>query len=214
MLSIKIFTFNPFQENTYVLYDETKECVIIDPGCYDEDEKLELSTFITEHQLKPVYLLNTHCHIDHVLGNRYIYAQYKLQPRIHAKEEMLLSGAQGYGKMYGIQMEESPAPIIDLEENAEIKFGNSTLKILFTPGHSPGSVCFHSKADGIVIAGDVLFKQSIGRTDLPGGSMEQLMESIRTRLLILDDNTEVYPGHGDKTTIGYERSNNPFILNY
>jgi glyoxylase-like metal-dependent hydrolase (beta-lactamase superfamily II) len=214
MLSIKKFTFNPFQENTYILYDETKECVIIDPGCYDANEKKMLSSFIEENALKPIYLLNTHCHIDHVLGNRYVFEQYHLKPRIHAKEAMLLDAAQGYGKMYGILMEGSPEPIIDLVEHDEIKFGNTTLKILFTPGHSPGSVCFYSADDATVIAGDVLFKQSIGRTDLPGGSMEQLMESIRTRLLILDDNTEVHPGHGDKTSIGYERNNNPFILSY
>jgi glyoxylase-like metal-dependent hydrolase (beta-lactamase superfamily II) len=214
MLSIKKFTFNPFQENTYILYDETKECVIIDPGCYDANEKKMLSSFIEENALKPIYLLNTHCHIDHVLGNRYVFEQYHLKPRIHDKEAMLLDAAQGYGKMYGILMEGSPEPIIDLVEHDEIKFGNTTLKILFTPGHSPGSVCFYSADDATVIAGDVLFKQSIGRTDLPGGSMEQLMESIRTRLLILDDNTEVHPGHGDKTSIGYERNNNPFILSY
>jgi glyoxylase-like metal-dependent hydrolase (beta-lactamase superfamily II) len=214
MLSIKKFTFNPFQENTYILYDETKECVIIDPGCYDANEKKMLSSFIEENALKPIYLLNTHCHIDHVLGNRYVFEQYHLKPRIHDKEAMLLDAAQGYGKMYGILMEGSPEPIIDLVEHDEIKFGNTTLKILFTPGHSPGSVCFYSADDATVIAGDVLFKQSIGRTDLPGGSMEQLMDSIRTRLLILDDNTEVHPGHGDKTSIGYERNNNPFILSY
>jgi glyoxylase-like metal-dependent hydrolase (beta-lactamase superfamily II) len=214
MLSIKKFTFNPFQENTYILYDETKECVIIDPGCYDANEKKMLSSFIEENALKPIFLLNTHCHIDHVLGNRYVFEQYQLKPRIHAKEAMLLDAAQGYGKMYGILMEGSPEPIIDLEEHDEIKFGITTLKILFTPGHSPGSVCFYSADDATIIAGDVLFKQSIGRTDLPGGSMEQLMDSIHTRLLVLDDNTEVHPGHGEKTTIGYERNNNPFILSY
>ncbi len=214
MLSIKKFTFNPFQENTYIIYDETKECIIIDPGCYDKSEKLALSNFITEQSLKPVYLLNTHCHLDHVLGNRYVFEQYQLKPRIHEKEEMLLNAAQEYGKMYGIFMEGSPEPIIDLEANTEIKFGTTTLKILFTPGHSPGSVCFYSVADAQIIAGDVLFKQSIGRTDLPGGSMEQLIESIRTQLLELDDNTEIHPGHGDKTSIGFERNNNPFILSY
>ena len=127
MLSIKKFTFNPFQENTYILYDETKECVIIDPGCYDADEKKMLSNFIEENTLKPIYLLNTHCHIDHVLGNRYVFEQYQLKPRIHAKEAMLLDAAQGYGKMYGIMMEGSPEPIIDLVEHDEIKFGNTTL---------------------------------------------------------------------------------------
>ncbi len=214
MLQLKLFTFNPFYENTYILYDETKACVIIDPGCYEPEEKRELFDFIIKEDLKPVRLLNTHCHIDHVLGNKFVAESFGLKVEIHALEYPLLKATIVYGSRYGIMVEESPEPLTSLKDGEEITFGNSTLKIIFAPGHSPGSVCFYNEADAIVIGGDVLFRQSIGRTDLPGGDAETLLKSIRNNLFVLPDDTTVFPGHGEETTIGYEKKHNPFLLTH
>ena len=214
MLQVKKFTFNPFQENTYVLFDDTKEWAIIDPGCYTPEEKAELFGFIQAEGLKPTLLLNTHCHIDHVLGNQFVFNSYGLSPHIHPQEEVVLNFAASAGKMYGVFLEESPAGITDLLNDELIHFGDSSLKILFTPGHSPGSVCFYNAENKIVIGGDVLFLQSIGRTDLPLGDMDTLMHSIKTQLLTLPDNVIVHAGHGPQTTIGSERKSNPFLAAY
>jgi len=214
MLQLKLFTFNPFYENMYLLYDETKECVIIDPGCYEPEEKEELFNFIKQEGLKPVKLLNTHCHIDHVLGNKFVFSSYGLKPEIHPLELAVLKFAVPYGARYGIIVEESPEPIINLKEGDEIHFGNSQLEIIFAPGHSPGSVCFYCKEEGILIGGDVLFRQSIGRTDLPGGDHEQLLRSIRKNIFVLPDDTIVFPGHGEETTLGFEKKNNPYLLTH
>lgn len=214
MLQVKKFTFNPFQENTYVLYDETKECVIIDPGCYTPEEKAELFKFIQAEGLKPTLLLNTHCHIDHVLGNQFVFNSFGLNPHIHPQEEVVLNFAGTAGKMYGVFLEESPAAVKDLLNDELIHFGDTYLKILFTPGHSPGSVCFYNVESKVIIAGDVLFLQSIGRTDLPMGDMDTLMHSIKTQLLSLPNDVIVHPGHGPHTTIGSERKSNPFLAAY
>lgn len=211
MILNQSFTFNPFQENTYVLSDETRECVIIDPGCYTEEEKNELSEYIAANGLKPVKLLLTHAHIDHVLGNNYLCGKYGLKIEMNAIEKELLKSAQLYGEMWGIQVEPSPVPEIFLEEGDTVKFGNSTLQIIFTPGHSPGSICFHDPKQKILIAGDVLFNGSIGRTDLPGGDYGTLITSIREKVFPLGDEYKVYPGHGPATTIGHERKFNPFV---
>ena len=214
MLQVNQFTFNPFQENTFVLYDETMECIIIDPGCYEPEEKKELHDFITDHKLKPVRLLNTHCHIDHVLGNRFVFESYNLSPEIHQLEIPVLKAMATYGAQYGIYMDPSPEPVISLTDAGMILFGNSTLKMILAPGHSPGSICFYSEAQKILIGGDVLFRDSIGRSDLPGGNMDTLLKSIRTKLFSLPEEVTVYPGHGPQTTIGYEKKNNPFLLTY
>lgn len=211
MLKIDFFTFNPFQENTYILHDETKECVIIDPGCYDPAEKDELKRFIEFNQLKPVRLLNTHCHIDHVLGNKFVADTFKLQLEIHLMEIPLLHAVAEYGPQYGIFPEEVPEPTLLIKEGGEITFGKTTLEVLFTPGHSPGSICFYSKSDKMIVSGDVLFQMSIGRTDLPGGNYNQLIKSITQVLFNLPDDTKVFPGHGPATTIGFEKVNNPFL---
>ncbi|CAN5582594.1 MBL fold metallo-hydrolase [soil metagenome] len=211
MMQLEQFTFNPFQENTYVLYDETGECVIIDPGCYDPAEKSELYNFIVEKELKPVHLLNTHCHIDHVLGNKFIGESFKLTPEIHPLEVEVLNATSQYGPLYGIYMEPSPEPSINLEEGGAINFGNQSLKMIFAPGHSPGSICFYNEQQLILIGGDVLFRESIGRADLPGGDMRVLLKSIREKLFILPDAVTVYPGHGPSTTIAHEKINNPFL---
>lgn len=211
MITVHSFTFNPFAENTYVLYDETLECIIIDPGCYDQREKTILKEFIEAKNLKPVRLLNTHCHIDHVLGNKFVADTYKLQLELHFMEIPLIRAVTEYGPAYGIFCEPSPEPFAYLNEGEQVVFGNSSLRIIHTPGHSPGSLCFISDEDKHVIAGDVLFQMSIGRTDLPGGDYDTLINSIAEKLYALPDDFKVYPGHGEPTSIGFEKKNNPFV---
>jgi glyoxylase-like metal-dependent hydrolase (beta-lactamase superfamily II) len=211
MISIHSFTFNPIQENTYLLYDETKECVIIDPGCYDEEERAMLSDFIEKEGLKPVKLLNTHCHLDHIFGNRFVAEKYKLKLEVNRRDLPILDAFQATCNLYGMNCDPSPQPEIFLEEGDIVKFGKSQLEILFTPGHSPGSITFYSKADKFMIAGDVLFYGSIGRTDLPGGNHQELISNIKTKLFPLGDDFKVYSGHGPVTNIGFEKKNNPFL---
>lgn len=212
MTHVVKFTFNPFQENTYLLYDDTKECVIIDPGCYELQEKRELMNYIQREELKPVRLLNTHCHIDHVFGNKFVAETYNLELEIHEGEVPVLASTESVATMYGIgNVDKSPAPGRFIEEGEEIRFGETVLKTLFTPGHSPASISFYCKKDAFVIAGDVLFHQSIGRTDLPGGSLPVLLASIREQLFTLGDEVKVYPGHGRATTIQEEKVGNPFL---
>ncbi|REJ85244.1 MAG: MBL fold metallo-hydrolase [Bacteroidetes bacterium] len=211
MIKVQSFTFNPFAENTFVLHDESKEAIIIDPGCYDESEKKELAAYIETMGLKPVKLINTHTHIDHILGNNFVSGKYKLELWMHKDDEQLLKAVSVYGQTWGINCEPSPDPSHFLNEGDVLHFGNSELKVLFTPGHSPGSISFYSVEDRFVIAGDVLFQGSIGRTDLPGGDYDQLIESIKTKLLTLGDDVIVYCGHGPETKIGNERRHNPFL---
>lgn len=213
MANVVRLTFNPFEENTYIIYDETKECVLIDPGCYDAEERGELERCITELDLKPVRLLNTHCHIDHVLGNAFAARQYQLPLEIHEREIPVLDMLMQSAFMFGVNIEEpSPAPGRFIEVDEVITFGQTRLEVLFTPGHSPGSISFYCREDRFIIAGDVLFQGSIGRTDLPGGDYDVLINSIKTQLLTLDDAVKVYPGHGPATTIGGERRRNPFLV--
>lgn len=210
--SIAKLTFNPFQENTYVIYDETGECAIIDPGCYEPHEKIELEDFINTNRLRPVRLLNTHCHIDHVFGNKFVSETYGLLLEIHQGELPVLEAVPQVSSFYGIPMgDPSPTPGRFIEEGEIISFGNTKLKALYTPGHSPASLSFYCEASKFVIAGDVLFKESIGRTDLPGGDFDTLIKSIKKQLLPLGDDVNVHPGHGLSTTIGYERKFNPFF---
>jgi len=211
-MHVKAFTFNSFQENTYILFDETKQCIIIDPGCNNVAEKNILSAYIEKEKLHPVKLINTHCHIDHVLGNKYVAEKYSLGLECHQNELEILHSAVKVGQMYGVEVEASPEPVKFLTENEKIIFGNTSLDIFFTPGHSPGSISFYNKKAKILISGDVLFYGSIGRTDLPGGDYETLIESITSKLMSLDDDIAVYSGHGNSTTIGYERLNNPFLV--
>ncbi len=211
MIQIRSFTFNPFQENTYVLSDESKECVIIDPGCYTEAEKHELEKYISDNGFTPVKLLLTHAHIDHVLGNNFLCGKYNLKIEMNVIEKDLLKSAELYGEMWGIKVEPSPAPEVFLEEGDVVKFGNSELRIIFTPGHSPGSICFYNEEQKIIIAGDVLFHGSIGRTDLPGGNHDELIKSIHEKVFPLGNEYIVYPGHGPSTTIAHEKKSNPFV---
>ena len=211
MITIQGFTFGPFEENTYILYDESKECVIIDPGCSNESERKEMIEFIKEEGLKPVKLLNTHCHIDHVLGNTFIANKYNLGLEIHKEDLAVLKSLPQVSHLYGLNAEESVDPVNFLNEGDKVIFGNSALGIFFTPGHSPGSICFVSHDDKFVIGGDVLFHGSIGRTDLPGGDHETLLSSIREKLFTLPDDFVVFPGHGQETNIDFEKKNNPFL---
>ncbi len=211
MISIQSFVFGPFQENTYILYDETKECVIIDPGCYDNRERSILSDFIVSNNLKPVKLLNTHCHLDHVFGNGFIAEKYKLELEINKNDQVVLDSYLTMAKMYNLNAEASPKPSHYIDEGDIIKFGNSKLEIVFTPGHSPGSITFYNQEEKFMIAGDVLFHGSIGRSDLPGGNHETLIKSIKNKLLPMGDAFKVYSGHGIATSIGFERVNNPFL---
>lgn len=211
MTQVASFTFNPFQENTYIVYDETKECVIIDPGCYEPQEKATLADFIEQKGLKPVRLLNTHAHIDHILGNRFVSEKYNIGLEIHKDEVAGLRAAPQYGMMWGFNVEPSPQPSNYLKEGNVVTFGNTSLAVLFTPGHSIAHVSFYCQASHFIISGDVLFRSSIGRTDLPGGNYNLLIEVIKTKLFTLVDKTIVYSGHGPATTIGFERRANPFF---
>jgi len=212
MIKIKIFTFNAYGENTYVLFDETNECVIIDPGMYEGFEQNELVSFVKENNLKPVLLLNTHCHLDHVFGNKFVFDTWGLKPQFNKGELQVLQAVPGYAPQMGFtHYELSPEPDTYLEETGTINFGNSSLELIFAPGHSPAHLCFYSTADNFLIGGDVLFYQSIGRTDLPGGNHQQLIDNIKTKLFILPNDCKVYPGHGPSTTIGFEKQNNPFF---
>ena len=206
------FTFNPFQENTYLLYDDTKECIIIDPGCFTQNEKDQLANFIEEKKLKPVRLINTHCHLDHIFGNRFVAEKYNLELEIHKGEVPVLEAAPMVSANYGIPFPEpSPPATKFLEEGDIVKFGETELEVLFTPGHSPASISFFCKKDKYVIAGDVLFQGSIGRTDLPGGDFPTLISMIKEKLLPLGDDVKVYAGHMGTTTIGAEKKSNPFL---
>lgn len=212
MIKIKIFTFNAYGENTYVLFDETNECVIIDPGMYEGFEQNELVAFIKENDLKPVLLLNTHCHLDHVFGNKFVFDNWGLKPQFNKGELQVLQAVPSYAPQMGFSNYElSPEPETFLGESGTVTFGNSSLDLIFAPGHSPAHLCFYSKADGFLIGGDVLFYQSIGRTDLPGGNHQQLINNIKTKIFTLPDECKVYPGHGPSTTIGFEKQNNPFF---
>jgi len=211
MLAIKSFTFNPFQENTYIIYDENKNTIVIDPGCYTPLEKQELADFIESNQLVLIRLINTHCHIDHVLGNPFVCKKYGLLPEFHEIDLPLLRAVENYGQMWGIQSQTQPEPENFLKEGEKIIIGEDVLDIVFTPGHAPGEISLICHAQKFVIAGDVLFRESIGRTDLPGGDMHTLLKSIREELFTLPDDFTVYSGHGPNTTIGHEKRHNPFL---
>lgn len=215
MLQVHAFTFNAFQENTYIISDdETNECIIIDPGNSNPKEDEELLGFIKNHNLTPNRLLNTHCHIDHVLGNQLIHDQFELELEAHHLEKSVLASGVQVSQMYGIPFRGSPEIKVFLEEGGKVQLGIHEFEILLTPGHSPGSLCFYNAEHKILIGGDVLFLGSIGRTDLPGGNYDTLMGSISMKLLPLPDDVIVYSGHGPKTSIGYERENNPFLATF
>lgn len=211
-MTIKTFTFSPFQENTYVLHDETNQAIIIDAGCLNDGEKRILKMYIDENKLTLIHLLNTHLHLDHQFGNKFIYQTYGIKPEACEEDEFLLRNVSIQARLFGLAFNETAQEIGSyITDNHEIKFGNISLKALHVPGHSPGSMAFYSEKDGILFAGDVLFQGSIGRTDLEKGDYATLIRSIQNRLLPLPDSTVVYCGHGPATTIGDERVNNPYL---
>ena len=211
-MNIKIFTFNQFFENTFIISDSTNECIIIDPGCYDKNEKQILQDYILANNLVPTRLINTHCHIDHILGNNFVSKTWDLELEIHQKDIDLLKNSKNIADLYGfVNYENSPITNKFLVEGDIIEFGKSKLEVLFTPGHAPGHISLYSKNENFIISGDVLFNNSIGRTDLPGGNYNTLIDTIKSKILCLDDSTVVYCGHGPSTTVGKERINNPFL---
>ena len=211
MLQIKSFVFSPIQENTYILYNEFNDCIIIDPGCYFDEEKETLENYIEKTGLTPKMLLNTHCHLDHVFGNKFISEKYSLTLHIHVNEKVVLEFAPTSGLMYEMPFDNYTGELIFIKEGEIIKLGDDELRVLLTPGHSPGSLSFYCEKDAFVISGDALFYRSIGRTDLPMGHHQTLIESIKKQLLVLPENTKVYSGHGPVTNIGDEKAGNPFL---
>lgn len=213
MVNVKVFTFNLFAENTIVLWDdETKEAAVIDPGTSTQDEQNSLNDFISSGNLKVKFLINTHCHIDHILGCKFVKDKYN--PVYYAPENdiPLLEHAQEQADMFDIILDEPPKPDHMITATTELSLGNSLLKFLFTPGHTPGEYCIYLEKEKICITGDVLFNESIGRTDLWGGDYNTLIDSIEKKLLQLPDDVVIYPGHGESSTIGYEKENNPFLV--
>ncbi|MBE8714203.1 MBL fold metallo-hydrolase [Sphingobacterium hungaricum] len=211
MLHIHHFVFNPYQENTYLIYSDQGDCIIIDPGMSSKREEDEFVSFIQENNLLPIALLNTHCHVDHVLGNKFVADTYNLLPQFHEGEIPLLVEVQNYAPQMGIRYDVSPIGETFLDEESLISIGGYDLSCILAPGHSPAHLCFYSYDFNFLIGGDVLFRNSIGRTDLPGGNHSQLLDSISKKIYTLPEETTVYPGHGPSTTIGYEKQTNPFI---
>lgn len=211
-MTVKTFTFNPFQENTYLIFDETKEAAIIDCGCLQEHEKNALKAYIAENDLILKRVLNTHLHLDHQFGNKFLFDTYGLKPEACVEDEFLLENVVNQARMFGLPINEE-AQVLGayIEDNQVIKFGNTSIQSIHCPGHSPGSMVLYCEADGLMFVGDVLFCGSIGRTDLPKGDYATLINSITNRLLPLPDSTVIYSGHGPTTTIGNEKKSNPYL---
>ncbi len=210
-MQIHKLTFNDFRVNTYILTDQTRECLIVDAACHMPEEEQQLSRFIKEKHLMPVKMVNTHNHIDHILGNLFVRETYNIPLIAHKAGDGFLKTAEGSASVFGFQLKGTVKPECYVAEGDNITFGETTLKVLYTPGHAVGSICLYEKKAGILISGDVLFRDSIGRTDLPTGDYELLNENIKNKLYSLPDETVVYPGHGPETTIGEEIMNNPFV---
>ncbi|MBR6424067.1 MAG: MBL fold metallo-hydrolase [Bacteroidales bacterium] len=210
-MEIKTFYFNPIRECCYVAWDETKECVIVDPGSYGQREFQRLVDFVTAKELKPVKVLLTHGHFDHILGLSETAAQWPVEVMIHPADRALLPESVKWGRQIGLALTPYEGPVTDLADGDTVRFGETELKVLGTPGHTPGGVCFYSEPDAVVFTGDTLFAGSIGRTDFAYGDYDALVDSIARKLMPLDGDTTVLPGHGPATSIGYERSTNPFL---
>jgi glyoxylase-like metal-dependent hydrolase (beta-lactamase superfamily II) len=211
-MQVKSLTFNPFQENTILIYDETGECAIVDPGMLTSDEEDLLKETIQTLGLKPVRLLQTHLHLDHVFGTGFVADHYGLKPEAHEADLPFIAQHKEYARSFGVEVAANPpAPEVFLKDGDEVKFGSTTLQVRHIPGHSPGGIVFYNEKAGVVIAGDALFSGSVGRSDLPGGNHEQLISAIQQQLMTLPDEVLVYPGHGPQTTIGQERNSNPYL---
>ncbi|NLB27000.1 MAG: MBL fold metallo-hydrolase [Bacteroidales bacterium] len=211
MISIKKFTVNPLQENSFVVYDESSECIFVDPGFYFPEEREKVKRYILEHNLKPLFIANTHCHFDHILGVEFVRREYGIDFLTHRDDAFWVEAAIEQGEMFGFQIEAVGEPDAFFGENDLIEFGNSSLRVIHIPGHSPGHVVFYSEADKILLSGDIIFKGSIGRTDLPGGNFNQLVSGIHDKLFTLPADVNILCGHGPSTTIGFEKLSNPFL---
>ena len=214
MSAIASFVFSPFAENTYVVSDEEGKCAIIDPGCLDPSEQNTLLEYINDQKLTPVRLLLTHAHIDHVFGCAFVANQWGLKVEGHRGEIPVLEAVPQFAEMYGIPYKPSPPMEVFHEEGDIVEVGDMKLEVLFTPGHSPASICFLNREEGWMICGDTIFENSVGRMDLPGGDGPTLMKSITEKILTLPDDTRLLPGHMSATTVGREKANNPFIKAY
>ncbi|MBQ2958065.1 MAG: MBL fold metallo-hydrolase [Alistipes sp.] len=210
-MNIAKLVFNPIMENTYIVWDDTKECIIIDAGNFSAREDAQLTDFITERGLKPVMAVNTHGHFDHAMGVGYLKETYGVKFACSSKDQFLVDSAQQSGAMFGVKCAPVPAIDIDLDKMDEIAFGATKLRVIKTPGHTPGHVSLYNEEQKVLFTGDTLFRESIGRTDLPGGDYSWIMTSILEQLVPLGDDVEFYPGHGDKSTIGHETLYNPFV---
>jgi len=202
---------NPLGENSFVLSDETGQCIFIDPGFYYEEEHEEVKRYISDHQLKPVKIINTHCHFDHIMGVEFARKTYNIPFYAHPEDAFWIERAESQGEMFSIKMSAVQAADQFLNEGDVVKFGNTSMEVIHVPGHSPGHVVFYCKKQDFLMAGDVLFYGSIGRTDLPGGDYNTLISKIKQKLFKLPDNTKVYSGHGPETTLGFEKKSNPFL---
>jgi glyoxylase-like metal-dependent hydrolase (beta-lactamase superfamily II) len=212
MIQVYQKTYNPFQQNMSILVNQEREAIIVDPGCYDRNEEQDLLDFIEKHELKPIRLINTHFHLDHILGNQFVAEKFGLKVESHSEGIPVLEMAETSAKLYGFEgYKESPEMEVEWRHGDEIQFGSNTLRVLFVPGHCPGHIALVSDEDQFVIGGDVLFNGSIGRTDLPGGDYAILEKSIMNHFYTLPDAYKVYCGHGPSTTIGHEKRSNPFV---
>ena len=212
MIKVDTLPINMWQENTYILSDETKECVVIDPGCLTTEEKQHVADFIESNGYKPVKLLQTHLHLDHVFGSAFIAETYGLGMEAHQGDEFFIDQTVSYAQQFGVQVDSNPPPISNyLTEESKVVFGNSVLDVIHVPGHSPGGIVFYSEKDKLAIVGDAIFQGSIGRTDLPGGDFETLISNLKSKILTLNDEVQLFPGHGPSTTVGRERVSNPFL---
>ncbi len=211
MIEIAVLPLNPFQENTLIVSDSSGECLIVDAGNYTPQETERVKQYISEHNLKPVMLVNTHGHVDHMLGVEALKQAYGIPFALHGKDRFLIETAATHGAIYGFQVGEIPTVDIDLEGQQEVRFGQSSLQIIETPGHTPGHIALYSPENKLLITGDTLFKESIGRTDLPGGDYSWIMRSILDKLMPLGGDVRFYPGHGPASTLGHEALYNPFV---
>lgn len=210
-MEFKTFFFNALRTCCYLAYDQTGHCIIIDPGCFGPTEEQRLAGYIRNNNLTPLYIVNTHCHFDHLMGLDFIRKTYNIPLRMHPFELGNLERAANYARLFGFNIIQPRSDYTALSDGEVLTFGHSELKVIHTPGHSPGSVCLYGSRDAVLFTGDVLFAGSVGRTDLPGGDYDQLMESLSGKIGVLPPETRIYPGHGPSSTLAGEFAVNPYL---